>query len=501
MTDTDHNTPYAELDARYHGVIDAAVDGIVLIDERGKIDTFNAAAERIFGYAAADVLGRNVSMLMPEPDSSAHDQYLRNYLEGNEAKIIGIGREVVGRRKDGSCFPLDLSVGEAHGLKPRQFVGILRDITERREVETKLAEREQSLGLIVDYAPIGIFTTDLNGRFTSVNAALKELAGYQDDELLQMDCAALSEEAGRQSVRLAWSELGTGSLNECSLNLRWYSKVGAELAISLHAVVVRSPGKADFIIGQVINNTERLKSETESREAQERLAHVGRVTTLGEMASAIAHEINQPLTAIAAYAQASMRMLGKSAMDVDATLETFDAISQQALRAGDVVKRIRSFIAHRESARTSSNINEILDTVIKFAAMDAKDNGVKIGTEFARGIPTILVDPIQIQQVCVNLIRNAIDAMANLPEVDRRLSITTSYSGDRVEIRFADNGPGIDHAIRDKLFQPFHTTKSDGMGMGLSISSTIVTAHEGTMRFVDGDTGGTVFIVSIPTVD
>ena len=166
---------FDEINARFRGVIDAAVDGIILIDERGVIETFNPAAERIFGWTADEVIGHNVAMLMPEPDAGRHDSYLKRYLGGGPAQIIGIGREVVGRRRNGELFPLELAVGELQGLAPRRFVGMVRDISRRRAMEQALAGREQELRLMFDGAPIGMFTAGLDGQFNEVNPALVTL--------------------------------------------------------------------------------------------------------------------------------------------------------------------------------------------------------------------------------------------------------------------------------------------------------------------------------------
>lgn len=372
MPDPREESDYAALRARYQGVIDAAVDGIVIIDERGTVETFSAAAERIFGYRAGEVVGRNVSMLMPEPDASAHDGYLANYLGGGPPRIIGIGREVVGRRRDGELFPMDLSVGEVAGQRPRRFVGMVRDVTERH------------------------------------------------------------------------------------------------------------------------------RAEDETREARERLAQVGRVTTLGEMASAIAHEINQPLTAISAYAQAARRLIDRGAADEATLRETLEAVAAQAIRAGDVVKRIRAFVSHRDTGRERHALNDIVRAVLGLAEVDARSHRVRIETHLAPGLPEVLVDEVQIQQVCLNLVRNAIDAMLAQPEAERRLVITTAAAAGRVTACFEDNGPGVSPAMQAHLFEPFQTTKDDGMGMGLSISHSIIAAHDGTLTLETDRARGAAFTLALP---
>lgn len=489
---------YAELEARYQGVIEAAVDAIVIIDADGTIETFNPAAERIFGYRAEEVLGRSVNVLMPEPDATRHDGYMRHYMGGGPPQIIGRGREVVGRRKNGQTFPMDLAVGEIKGQRRRRFVGTLRDISRRRLVEQALAAREEELRLIFDNAPIGIFTGALNGRFTKVNPALCALVDYAAEDLLRMSMADLTLEEDRERLKQAVLDLVEGLRAEASCPLRWLGRGGEELAVTLQAVLARSASGAAFLIGQVVDRTAQLRSERESRDARERLAHVGRVTTLGEMASAIAHEINQPLTAISAYAQASRRLLGQGEPDLALLGETLEAIAAQALRAGDVVRRIRGFVSNREGGRQQAGLNEILASVLELAAIDAHSNRVTITTRLGSHLPAVLVDPVQLQQVCLNLIRNAIDAMLELPESERQLDIESGATDGRVWARFVDRGPGVAPTMRERLFQPFQTTKTEGMGMGLSISNSIIAAHGGSLHYADAPTGGAVFTISLP---
>jgi two-component system sensor kinase FixL len=241
-----------------------------------------------------------------------------------------------------------------------------------------------------------------------------------------------------------------------------------------------------------------VRSELESREAREKLAHVGRVTTLGEMASAIAHEINQPLTAISSYSQACIRLMNQGNADQQLILESLQAIAAQALRAGDVVRRIRGFVGHRDGGRESVDLNEVIASVLELAAIDASANQAQITVELAAGLPQVLVDPVQIQQVCLNLIRNAIDAMMELPERERVLLIETRLGEEGVEAVFTDRGPGVDAAMRERLFQPFQTTKVEGMGMGLSISYSIVTTHGGSLRYSAAPHGGARFTIVLP---
>ncbi len=362
---------YQSVTATLEALLEAAVDAIIIIDDDGKIRMFNTAAERMFGYSAPAVVGKNVNILMPEPYSSQHDRYLQNYLETGEAKIIGIGREVKAQKNDGALFPIELSVGEIKGGDRKQFVGIIRDITERVRVETEI------------------------------------------------------------------------------------------------------------------------------RDNQERLAHVTRVSTMGEMASGIAHEINQPLTAIATYAQACRRLLEQKKADPETLDSTLQKIGMQAQRAGEVIRRLRDFIKKRVSHRHVADIEDILQESVKIAQTDTRVLNYGLTLELNNKLPHIVVDSVQIQQVILNLIRNAIDAMEDNPGQPIKIYAEQS-DNEFIEIIVSDQGQGLDEQTREKLFEPFFTTKSSGMGLGLSISQSIINSHGGRLWHTVNRHGGSDFHFTLP---
>ena len=361
-------------EAHLKSILDTIPDAMIVIDERGAIQSFSAAAERLFGYAAAEVLGKNVKTLMPPPYRDAHDGYLGRYLKTGERRIIGIGRVVVGERKDGSTFPLELNVGEMQSGNQRFFTGFIRDLTESQKTEARLQE---------------------------------------------------------------------------------------------------------------------LQSE---------LVHVSRLTAMGEMASALAHELNQPLSAIANYMKGSRRLL-ESSTDERATIlrEAMDKAAEQALRAGQVIRRLRDFVARGESERRVEDVKKLVEEASALALVGAKDRGVRVRFDFDPRTDFVLADKVQIQQVLLNLMRNAIEAMEDTDT--RELVVATAAAPDNmVEISVADTGTGIAPEITAQLFQPFITTKRQGMGVGLSISRTIVEAHGGSIVTRPNPGGGTVFVFTLPAV-
>jgi two-component system, LuxR family, sensor kinase FixL len=362
-------------EAHVKSILDTIPDAMIVIDEHGIMQSFSAAAERLFGYSAAEVLGKNVKLLMPSPYRDDHDGYLRRYRNTGERRIIGIGRVVVGERKSGSTFPLELSVGEVKTGHQRFFTGFIRDLTERQQTEARL------------------------------------------------------------------------------------------------------------------------------QELQTELVHVSRLTAMGEMASALAHELNQPLSAIANYMKGSRRLLEDSSDDRATVLrEAMDKAAEQALRAGQVIRRLRDFVARGESERQVEDIKKLVEEASALALVGAKDKGVSVRFELDPRLDFVLADKVQIQQVLLNLMRNAIEAMEGCER--RELVISTApVPDDMVEIAVSDTGTGLSAEVNAQLFQPFVTTKRQGMGVGLSISRTIVEAHGGTIAPRPNPGGGTVFYFTLPAVN
>ena len=371
--------------AHAKAVLDTAVDAIITIDLDGSIQSFNPAAERMFGYTAAEVLGQNIKLLMPPPYRDEHDDYIQHYLDTNDKKIIGIGREVEGLRKGGTVFPMDLAVSEIKLQDQHHFTGIIRDISERKQAALALKQREE-----------------------------------------------------------------------------------------------------------------------EARQNRERLAHISRISTMGEMATGIAHEINQPLTAIASYAQACRRMIQTGSSHTDELLRTMDKISVQAQRAGDVIQRLRNFIRKRESKRELCDLNALVRETILLAETDARVHDFRVEVALHQQSLLVVVDPIQIQQVILNLLRNAMEAMAGVADASESVTVTVAtalHDPKAAQVLVTDRGTGVTEEIAERMFHPFFTTKSTGMGMGLSISRSIITSHGGSMGVAGNPERGITVYFTLPRAD
>jgi two-component system sensor kinase FixL len=491
-------------------LLDAAVDAVVVIDHKGRIETFNHAAEILFGYAAAEMIGRSVNLLMPEPFRSAHDGYMERYLQTGEARIIGIGREVNAQRRDGTVFPVSLAVGRVGGSEPPRFVGFIRDITalthainELRRERDRAQRNEELLQHAQELANLGNFDIHVPSMADDYcSPQLLRILGVEQRGGAAAFAAMIEDTVhldDREHFMRAWRE-ALRHVHRLNLEYRIRRPDSGVRRVHLLADVSGSAQGAR-IVGTLHDITERDEALEQVRLAQERLAHVARLSTMGEMAAGLSHEINQPLTAIATYAQACQRLLGADETPVSAELrEALSQIGRQALRAGEVIRRLRSMVRNREFRRETIDCNELIRDLAALAVTDARAADVRLTLDLASGLPPVTGDPIQLQQVLLNLVRNAIDALAESESAQREIVVRTSLSaGSDLEIAVIDRGPGVPADVALKLFSPFFTTKPQGTGLGLAISSTIVRTHGGRLGYRANPGGGACFYFTLPT--
>lgn len=360
-------------EAHLKSILDTVPDATVVIDEAGTMISFNRAAVRQFGYTDEEAIGQNVRVLMPEPYRGEHDGYINRYLTTGERRIIGIDRVVVGRRKDGSTFPMKLAVGEMQSGGQRFFTGFIRDLTERAESEARLEE------------------------------------------------------------------------------------------------------------------------------IQAELARLARLNELGEMASTLAHELNQPLSAIANYTQGCTRLV----KDLDHPMaerlrEALKETSSQSLRAGQIIRHLREFVTRGETEKQPEDIRKLVEEAGALALVGSREMGVRTVFDFQSGPELVMVDRVQIQQVLINLMRNAMEAMKDSEK--RELAVKIWLEAEEVHVEVSDTGSGVPEDVAEQLFKPFITTKPGGMGIGLSISKRIVEAHGGVLSMRRNEQGGATFGFTLPAI-
>lgn len=489
----------SDSDDRLRTVTDTAVDGIIIIDSAGIVRMYNPACERLFGYAPAEVIGRNVKMLMPEPYRGEHDRYIEQFRSTGRARIIGIGREVTGRRKDGTEFPMHLSVGEGHEDGQQIFVGIISDIAVRKQAELALREREAHLRSIIEANPDALIVIDERGLIESFSPAANRLFGYTADEVMGRNISMLmpspysEQHDGYLARYLRTGEKRIIGIGRVVVGLR---KDGTTFPMELSVGEVASAGRRVFT-GFVRDLTERQTRERRLQELQEELFHVARLSEMGQMASALAHELNQPLTAIANYLQACRRIIDASGDRVPPNIpEIMEKTVLQAARAGQIIRRLREFIQKGETERAQENLNKVVEEATALALVGAKELGVRPMFDFASDIEAVLIDKIQIQQVVLNLVRNAVEALTECEQ--RNLVVKTVREDGEAVVSVRDTGPGLADVVLQNLFQPFITTKQKGMGLGLSICRSIVEAHGGRLWATPNPDRGVTFSFTLP---
>lgn len=492
----------AEEREQLRSILESAPDPIVVIDEKGIIQGFNLASVKAFGYEVKDIVGCNVSMLMPSPDRESHDSYLERYAQTGEAHIIGKGREVTARRSDGTTFPARLAISESRIGNRKLFTGFLQNLSAQKSAEAALAAEREQLISILETAPDPVIVIDERGYIQSFNKASVTAFGYGAEEVVGKNVSILmvSPDQERHDSYLA-RYLDTnvphiiGIGREVTARRKDGTTFPARLAISEARV-----GNKRFFTGFLQNLSAQKKAEealvdsaNRLRDTQAQLYHASRHGDLGEMASAIAHELNQPLTAVMNYVQTSKAMLEELGGQVPAKIIDYMArTAAQADRAGTIIRRLRQLYERGDADAIPDDLNEAVSEALDLALIGAKEHGIRVELQLEQNLPDVLMDRQQIQQVVINLVRNAVEAMDR--SLNRQLVITTIGNRDNtVELSVCDTGPGLPEEISKNLFAPFHTTKATGMGLGLSICRSIIEAHGGKIWVTDTPGGGTTF--------
>lgn len=493
----------SQKELEFRALLDAAVDAIIVVDHQGTIEEFSHAAQQLFGYAPDEIIGRNVRDLMPEPYRREHDGYMHRYLTTGEARIIGTGREVRAQRKDGSTFPCDLAVGHVQGVDPPHFIGFISDITARKEAEERLRRSEAELQLAQKLANLGNYVMHIDaGTQHYYSPQLYRILNVKDGDPMVSSDEYLGQwvhPADRQRVVDSLARMDTG---DAPLDIEYRVVLKDGIVKHLHHIAQAMLGPDGTVlkhVGTIHDVTDRRRAEDEARVLQERLTHFSRLSTMGEMAAGLAHEINQPLAAIATYAQACQRLIRQPGLEIEDVLAALEQINAQALRAGEVIRRLRNFVKNREVKREPVNCSRLLEDLRTLAETDARLHNIRLRLDCEEPLPTVYADPIQLQQVILNLVRNAIDAMSEAPEDRREVVLTTRMAADReVEITVIDQGTGLAPEATEHLFNPFFTTKSSGTGLGLAISRSIVRAHGGRLWHTPNDVCGARFHFTLP---
>ena len=481
-------------------LIDGATTyAIYMLDPQGRVTIWNRGAERIKGWAEAEIIGRDFAIFYPADDIAAGKpaaDLARAHCDGR------IEEESWRVRKDGSEFLAHVTITALHDDAGalRGFGKVIRDITHEKAAEAAIVRREHHLRSILNTVPDAMIVMNENGIVASFSAAAELVFGYAASEVIGQNVAMLMPqvEARDHDAHLRkYRHTGERHVIGNVRLERAMRKGGETFPIELAVGEASIAGERIFT-GFIRDISQRQATERRLKDLQAELVHVSRVSAMGTMASTLAHEINQPLTAIANYLEATRDMIGDAPSPLLAEIaEALELAAAQSLRAGTIVRRLRAFVEGGDTALRVEPLAALVEEAISLGLLGAHEAGITVTTDIRQGADLVRVDRIQIQQVLVNLIRNAIQSMACAP--DKRLTIATLADREGwVRISVADTGAGIDPAIRERLFDAFATTKSDGMGLGLSICRTIVEAHGGRIWVEPTCPAGTAFHFTIP---
>jgi two-component system sensor kinase FixL len=467
---------------RLDAVLNTTADGILVIDTRGRIESFNRGAEQLFGYPEAEVVGRNVSSLMPSPHHEEHDRYLQRYLTTGDAKIIGVGREVTGRHRDGSLFPVHLSVGEMNIAGERKFTGMLQDLSRRVRLEGELGASEARWRAVIDSAVDAILVIDGHGRIETFNPAAERLFGYTPQEVLGRNVDMLMPSPHREqhdSYLSRYQATGRAKIIGIGREVQGRRKDGSTFPLHLSVGEFTMAGERRFT-GILHDLTNRVALETRLRE-QASLAH------LGEMAAVVAHEVKNPLAGI----RGAMQVLSGRAADATSRGVLHDVIERVDALDG-MMKDLLLFARPPRPRRAPTDVVLLATSIAALMAQDPALQGVDIAVEGSA--PAVSVDAEMLRIVLHNLLVNGAHAMHGRGRID--VAVVAQDSACRISV--SDHGPGIPANIRDKVFTPFFTTKSLGSGLGLPTAKRLIEAHDGSIAIDPSATGGTTVVVQLP---
>jgi len=559
------NSDVVESRELLHAIIETAVEGIITIDEVGTIESFNAAAIQIFGYQADEVLGKNVKMLMPERYSSGHDTYLKNYLLTGERKIIGIGREVAGMRKDGSTFPMDLAVVEIHQGGKRKFSGFVRDITERKQAELRLKAQLAQLDLLhritraigerqnlqsifqvvlqslednmpIDFGCICLYDPNEKAlTVTSIGPRSKDMGsriGLVDQARVSIEPKALSRCIDGELIYIPdtaglpyafASQIASGGFHSLvAAPLLAESRVFGVLLAARNNVDSFNSSDCEFLrqlsehVALAAHNAQLYNALQETyedlRQSQQTILQQERLRALGQMASGVAHDINNAISPVALYTESLL----ERETNLSERARTYLTTIQRAIEdVAKTVSRMREFYRPREPQLTLTNIdlNSIVQQVIELTRVRWRDvpqeQGVviELKTELATSLPTVMGAEHEVRDALTNLIFNAVDAMPHGGTLTLRTSSAVhaghgegdTYQEVRLEVK--DTGIGMSEEVRTRCLEPFYTTKGErGTGLGLAMVYGMVQRHSAELQIESVSGQGTTVRLIFPSV-
>jgi PAS domain S-box-containing protein len=486
-------------EVRKAAIVDSALDCIVTIDHEGCITEFNPAAEDTFGYRRDEVLGKHLAdVVIPPSLREKHRRGFARYLATGEARVLGKRIEMTAVRADGSEFPVELAITRIPLEGPPSFTGYLRDITERNRARQELRRSEAFLAEAQHLSRIGSFSWRVVTDEITWSEQLYRI--FQIDRDAQVTFELIGTRIHPEDLPAFQEhiERSRRDRSDVQLEFRLQMPDGAVKYVHVAAHIRGDHGQPEYI-GAVQDVTERRASEEALGKARSELSQVARVTSLGVLTASIAHEVNQPLSGIITNAGTCLRMLAADPPNVEGARETVRRTIRDGNRAADVISRLRALYGKKEPTIESVDLNEATREVLALSMSELQRNRVIVQQELVDDLPLVAGDRVQLQQVILNLLRNASDAMSTIDDRPRDLLIRTEPDDDgRVRLSVSDVGTGFEPQATDKLFEAFYTTKNEGMGIGLSVSRSIIERHHGRLWAMPNSGPGVTFSFSVP---
>jgi len=487
---------------RFRNVVEAAPSAIVMIDPAGKIILVNALAEQVFGYSRDELVGKPVEVLVPERFRGHHAELRGTFLADPRSRPMGSGRDLYGLKKAGGEFPLEIGLSAIETDRGSMVVAAIADISARKSAELALRESEQHRSLLIDgVIDYAIYMIDPNGIVTNWNRGAQRIKGYRTEEIVgrhfscfytEEDCA---ENVPQQSLEIAARD---GRYEAEGWRIR---KDGSRFIANVVIDAIKDEGGELVGFAKITRDiTERVTAARMLEDQMHlQLAHENRLATLGQLTASIAHEVDQPLHATVNYANAALRWLEAQPPDLAEARDALAAIIRAGNRASQIVGRIRAMVKNAPAEEEDVSLNEKILTVLEFARDEAAKHDVAVRVELAPDLPSVRGDRVQLQQVLLNLIVNAIEAMSTLTEGPRELVVGSQPHGQGgVAVFVRDTGPGLAPEALEQVFQPFYTSKGSGLGMGLAICASIIEAHGGRIWASPNTPCGAVFQFTLP---
>jgi PAS domain S-box-containing protein len=493
-----------EGDARLRLILDTALDSVITIDERGVITAWNAQAERMFGWGSDEAAGRRIAeILIPPRYRTAHENGLRQFLATGRGPLLNRRVEITAVRRDGSEFPVELSIAPHRSGKTWFFSGFVRDITERKRSEEALRASELRWRTMFEKFPVGIVLRDTEQRYMAANPAFQQMVGYSEEELRQLSPLDITHEDDRPATERMLVELQASVRQSVEMEKRFRRKDDQVVWAMVSTFCIPEAGVSPaFYPAIIVDITERKRAEEALRESELELARISRLTTMGELAASIAHELRQPLSAAVTSGTTCQHWLAEQTLDLARARRAAQRMMAAAQRASEVMDRIRALMNKMPPQRGALGVNDLLRETLAVIDNELRSRQIVVATDLAEPCPTIIGDRVQLQQVVLNLIMNGVEAMSLVADRPRVLRIRSRRDGpDNVIVGVEDSGTGLDPVIAERIFDPFFTTKAGGMGMGLSICRSIIDGHGGRLWASPAPSHGALLQFTLPTED